>query len=516
MENNNTSDKKTESFIDLAVRRHFNLRKDSDYKNIAVENAIHLIDFFNRAYPGIEIKDPLLRVKSPKSINEKIKSLSLERASKLAAVEADIPNKLHNYEINHYGNVTNIDYNQVYSLLSDRIEESIDEKKQPELKNILSEFLFDKISLKNLKDVEHKLLDNSKLSKNTKTALVRLYYAKIKSSSIDLKDELIQNIHAKYGTGLAQRSHDPENDLLDYSKILEIENTDYDMSNTNFDNHYFSKLDRLIDEPEFLRCKDLIGMQIIISSIPEGYKSQNEYINNLLDMRSKISNKNSKEYRNCDNECMNAIATDFVNNLASSSEFLNLTNSKIIRDSIKHKNKVNGYVADHIKFELAGNPDYSLELQVKSKYVDQLSKGKGSAAHCARFGKERILPTILQKNNNKLDNISNKDLLQFCEELEYRLPKFTVFSKNIFNKYKPTDFSLIENIGSFYMDSIENNNELLSKFNFLLNKIKKIHYDSKVEKVLANPKSANGRIDKNVKDVNDFNDFSDSDDAMDL
>ena len=48
-----------------------------------------------------------------------------------------------------------------------------------------------------------------------------------------------------------------------------------------------------------------------------------------------------------------------------------------------------------MKIEMEGNPFHTLEIQLKSKYVDAKCKPGNLHLHAARIGKQRITPTLL-------------------------------------------------------------------------------------------------------------------------
>lgn len=471
---------KVNSFIDsdpvsLAYSKHLILKKDylDHYKSDAISQAFNLISFFEQCYPGVIIDNPLLREKSSKSIFDKIMSLEIERLGKLYLVEADIPDKLHKLEKDKLGDFFPVNLSLLELLVSKRIDENLSTQESINAKKSLHSLLFDDIKDVNISNIAKNLFDKRKLSKNSKTSLLRILIAKVKSSDLHNKDEILQGLDEKYGKTAAELSGIPEDDIIGYDSILSMEDSSYNLNNEIFDNRYSSKLERLIYEQEFLRCKDLIGMQIIVSSIPDNFTSSNPEIAELLAMRKQITDKNSCEYKRIDQACMTAICEDFIDKLTTSPEWLKKTNTRIVRDSVKHKRKTNGYVAEHIKFELGGNPDHTLEFQVKSKYVDILSHAPGTAAHSARIGKERVLPTLLQDGSADVTKVSDEDLKRFRRELVYRLPKFVEFEKDSTGKYRSYYFSTLENCFKFYDVIFNKDHDSALKLSYLVNKIEK-------------------------------------------
>lgn len=462
-----------------AYLRHIGLkaRINDGYKPTTINQALSVINLFEKTYPGVQIDSPILREKSSKSIFFKIKNLEIERLSKLAAVENDIPEKLHTYEFMKFGKVTPVNYEQLSKLFAERVEESIEPEKREYTKKSIDALLFNKANKLNIEEIENELIKNKKLSRSSSVALVRILYSKVHASNLPNKDIILDNIDANFGAKAAEISGVPEDDILSYQSIKSIEQSKYDLTNKVFDNRYNSKLDRLLDEQEFLKCKDLMGMQIIISSIPQDFQTGNYALQQLIEKRDLISDKSSDEYKRLDQSCMNAIAKDFVYRLEHMSyNWLTNNKSKIIRDSIKHKNKSNGYIAEHMKFELDNNPDYTLELQVKSKYVDEISRGKGSAAHSARSGKKRTLPPIFEESDKDVTKLEPGRLQAFKNNLDYLLPKFISFNKEN-GKYIPYELNRKENSFKFFDEIIEENHDVGLKLAYLIDKVEKNDHD---------------------------------------
>ena len=95
--------------------------------------------------------------------------------------------------------------------------------------------------------------------------------------------------------------------------------------------------------------------------------------------------------------CCIELEKDFANYLLNSPELLKQMNIEIPNDGYKRKNKENGYIADHIKFHYIDHPEYTFELQLRSIYREELSRANGPAAHNKRSGKERIFPSVENK-----------------------------------------------------------------------------------------------------------------------
>lgn len=560
-----THDDPRYSGIDKAIKTHMALKNDPNrtYHKLAVKYSIDIIKLFQEKFPGVEIDNLLLREKSGRSLVDKIKSLEIERSTKLACVNADIPGVLKEFEIDRLGEYKPIDYSLLNELLADRMDEIDDEVASNYYKYNISHVINNEINTSSdaeemFRDV-HDLFEDSRISKNSKTAIARIMYAKIKGSRKlpeEFKHAYLEKLSRKYGKkseeiAIENATTDTMLDIsssnhLKYDDIRQIENSRYDTTNDIYDNTYTSKLARLIDEQEFLRAKDTQGMQIIIQNIPRNFKTDNPNLKKLLLLRNneqdaveyfnktyddlttaekayllfidsngdnsdkkadddtiskihkiinelynenkispieyEISQKElkngfqfehgdytqSEKYRNLDQKCMQEIGREFSDFVEQDSRdwLESHHHSKLVRDSIKHKAKPNGYIAEHGKIEMEGDPLYTLEFQVKSHYVYEETKPGHKADHSQRIGKDRRLPELVNNDqfaqifeNPKTVNVymstfakSKNAINGFVEELDYLLPKFTSF--NIPSKAPSqidyVDFDTIENCVKFY------------------------------------------------------------------
>lgn len=478
---------------------HIALRQDNNYEAFSLGQATRLIKLFENTYPGVKLRPPILRKKSPKSIMGKHKGLEIENISKLACVKADMPNEVAALEKRKYGHVRSLNLGLFYDLLAERINENAVEPQSSYLKNGIKDLLYANIDENgnttsslgivdkfNFNYYESLLLnDGNTLSKSSRTALARMFYAKIKSSKLDerTKQALIIELKAKYGSlqsvkrqvllkqaqELLNREkvhsiavipeHVTEEDILAFDSIERLENpdNDYNQSKKQYDHRYASPLDRLVDEKEFLRCKDLIGMQLVIDSIPAGFSIEGDnYLNELIRKRDSIKDNTSLEFQALDQQCMTEISRDFMSKLRNrSTSWLRSTNSKIINSSYKHKDKTNGYIADHIKFELQQNPLYALELHVKSKYVEDISGNSGPASHSTRPGKERKFHEILL-SDAPLNEYPFSQIVNCFIDTINSLPLYMEFVKKPDNTYTVNKYSIMKNLNKYHGDAIAN------------------------------------------------------------
>ena len=552
-----------------------------EYHKLASSYAIDTVETFRQLFPGVQIKRVILREKSKKSILDKIRSLQIERFSKLAVIEADIPDILHKAEIAKFGSVQPINLEELESLFFDRIDENITPKDNTDdsidyarrisdrYKDSISEVL--KISISSFAEAERMfalvegIFNETKISKNTKTALARIMYAKIKQGTLpeEYKKRSLQTLSEKYGSDAKEYAikhatadtlkQAQDVDYLDLAKIKAIEQEEYDLSNPLYNNTYTSKLDQLLDEQWFIQAKDLQGMSIIIGSVPRDFKTHNKTLQELIKKRNNeqdaielfnktymelsafqkiyigyLNSKQSKKrdlpnnerksqlseedktwitdvlkslhsqkklsdfdfasacnelkqglefesgditsfpsYTKLDHECMAEISKSFSQYMErQSAQWLNQhDNSLLVRDSFKHKDKVNGYIADHYKIAMKGDLDKLFEVHVLSIYVDAKCKTGKTASHAARIGKQRIIPTVLESEGlpavfqNKetlrayMNNIpkENNKLYSFMDELDYLLPRYTRLDEDPkTHKFVAKDFNTSENAETFY------------------------------------------------------------------
>ena len=573
--------------INQAFETQMALKNDSErkYHELASSFAVDIVELFRELYPGVGIEKTVLREKSGKSLKDKIRSLQIERFSKLAVAVADIPDIVREAEINKLGSPQPLNFKDLYSLFASRMDENItpvdDSEESIEAAETLGshyKYCINQVlcnSIQTPADADRlfeevaDIFNETRISKNTKTALARIMYSKIKLGILPdyYKKQNLDKLSRLYGEKARDEAikhatsdtlKDAEGlDYLDLGEILAIEQDQYDLSEALYDNSHTSKLDRLIDEQEFLHAKDLQGMQIILTSVPRNFRTKNKVLQQLISDKNheqdaieifnksfgdlstlekiyigylnseqsgqkdkpnsekvldtspktmamlrtmietfhaerKISDylytlslnelekglkfergetKNFPSYIKLDQACMSEISREFSEHLEKrSSEWLQSHGgSLLVRDSFKHKNKPNGYVAEHLKIEMEGNPSHPLEVQIKSKYVDAKCKPGQSASHAARIGKQRITPTLLDdpyfsiallnpdlratymrvtpKESNVLNN--------FMTELDYLLPRYTVIEEDDrTHRMVAQDLTTVENATLFYDDLV--------------------------------------------------------------
>lgn len=365
--------------VQQSFEKQMGLKKDTNYEKWANDAAIQLIEYFMSNYKGVKIEIPKLREKSPKSLLGKIKNLQIERLSKLYALD----------DINQQ------DKQALYTLIKERINEN----SELDIKNILNEvrglIFTDDTNVQNFEETI--MIDG--ISKSTKTALIRLLVRNLERSSNENKREIFKYLDSKYGKERAQQTGFDEDNIIKYDSIVKLRNNP-------------EKIKRLEDENQFLKANDLRGMKIVVAEVSDDFKTSNEVINELL--QKKKCARTDEEKRKLTHLITVEMGKEFYNKLANDEQLLKKLNVKVIPDSNKHKNKSNGYEAEHIKFYNITEPEYTLEMQFKSEYIENIAKGEGSAAHQNRPGKKRVLPHAANAK-------------ELAMKLEFMVPKYTTF-----------------------------------------------------------------------------------------
>ena len=362
--------------IELSDEIQLGLANNEEYDTMTDELCIAIYNYFLACNPDVSIEIPKKRIKSPKSIHEKSKSRELERLSKLYIIEG-----LENDEIE-----------ELYEIIENRIQEK---------EQINEDEILDNVNTLLKQDIEELdievFLNNimvEQISNNTKKALLRILKSKIEKSEIKDKKQILKSLDERYGKKAAEKSGRPEDNKIQYESIEEIKEDK-------------NRIQLLHNKIGYLKSEDLIGTRIVISD-------------------KKYSDKEMK-----------LIAKKFMKKIIRDKKFLQENGIEVIPFSLKHKNKTNGYEAEHVKFRFIDNPEYTLELQVKSEYVENLSRANGTASHENRPGKERILP-----------NLEDKE--KFKKEVQYSVPRYTLFYKEN-GKFKTGEkCSMRKNVIAYY------------------------------------------------------------------
>lgn len=401
--------------VEKSFARQMGLKMNKEYENWADNIGTELIELFLEKYKGAIIEMPRIREKSPKSLLGKIKNLQIERLSKLYAVDG----------------INKEEREELYSLIKERILEN-KELDENAILNEVRKLLEEEIAQIDIKKLEETLMVEG-ISRSTKTALLRILVSKIEKSSLKNKDEILQKFDERYGEKAA-KSGILEEDIIKYNSIRDLQNNE-------------RKLGRLRDEKQFLKANDLRGMKIIVVDIPDNFKTENQKIKEILENRKNA--KTSEEKIMYTHSAIVEVGKEFYSELANNEELLKKLNLEVIPDSNKHKKKINGYEAEHIKFMSKKEPEYTLELQFKSEYVENISRGEGAASHENRPGKSRILPQ------------ANTDA-ELIEKLKFSVPKYKTFRIEK-NGIKVKEYTMLENVMGFYQGKLEVDSEEYNK-----------------------------------------------------
>lgn len=370
--------------IKESYQKQLGLKENVEYEAWADEAAIGIIEYFLTQYKGAKIEIPKLREKSPKSLLGKIKNLQIERLSKLYAIEG----------------ISVQDKQCLFSLIQERIYEN-EELDSTSILDAVKQLLYHDIEEIPIEDFEKKVMVEG-ISNSTKTALLRILVSKIEKSNLSDKEEKLQVLDEKYGDKAQEKTGLIEKNIIRYDSIRKIRNNEVAMA-------------RLRNEKVFLKANDLRGMKIIVVDLPDDFATENEKIKQILQMRKQEEDTQKKIlYTHC---AIAELGKEFYRELANNQELLQRLHMKVIPDSSKHKKKSNGYEAEHIKFVNSSNPEYTLELQYKSEYVENICKGEGIASHENRPGKKRILPHVNSRE-------------ELIKQLSFMVPGYKTFKKD--------------------------------------------------------------------------------------
>ena len=406
--------------VEKSFARQMGLKMNKEYENWADSTGIKLIELFMEKYKGVIFEMPRIREKSPKSLLGKIKNLQIERLSKLYAVDG----------------ISKEEKEEFYLLIEERILENKDLDEALILDTVKS-LVEEDITKIDIKELEKTLMVDG-ISRSTKTALLRILVSKIEKSNLENKNEILQVLDEEYGE-TAARLGKIEEDTIRYGSIRDLENNE-------------RKIGRLRDETKFLKANDLRGMKIIVVDVPDDFETENENIKEALEKRKNA--KTSEEKIMCTHKAIVEIGKEFYWQLGNNEELLKELDLEVIPDSNKHKKKLNGYEAEHIKFMNRKDPEYTLEMQFKSEYVENISRGEGAASHENRPGKSRILPQAA----------TDKKLI---EELKFAVPKYKTFT-NEDGKIKIKEYTMLENVMGYFQGKLDVDSEEYDKLITLL------------------------------------------------
>lgn len=383
--------------IEQAYEYQLALKHNQEYEDRVDTTFLAFMQLFQKKYPKVKIEAPRGREKSQNSLKNKIKHLEIERLCKLYATQGIFQAEKEN--------------------LCEFIKSTMDEKKH----GMVEKIMFGEI--KNLKTLEA-LLKEEDVTDHMKTALLRITKTRLQRENSKNSDVLQREIEEKYGQTAAEKSKQLKDNLLHWECIENMKQED---------------LEKLHCPSEYLKIKDLRGMKIIVAEVPDDVQTDNEELKQWIEERNKVPKEEQAKYNDL---CCIALTQEFAKEIMENQEFLKELNIQVLVDGYKHKEKQNGYIAEHLKFCFIDHPEYMFELQLRSMYRENLSRANGKAAHDKRSGKKRIFP-----------NTANKE--KFLEELNDRLPKYTLLKQDEEKNYYIHKCSMFENVLEYYLGYIQ-------------------------------------------------------------
>lgn len=391
----------------ISYEQQLGLKHNEEYKKRVEETFIQIVNLFVNRYQGVSIEPPRGREKSTRSLKGKINKLEIERLCKLYAIEG----------------ISLEDKQRLFELIINKISQCKEKDETKEIQEEINNLFFGNIEC--FKQIED-LINKKQLGDNEKTACLRIAKTRLQNGEIERNEEIINKIEQQYGQEAAKREKKVEKNLLHWECIEEAQKDE--------------KIQEKLHYPiEYLKAKDLRAFKIVIANVPDELETDNVRIKRIIQRRSEARPEERKKYNDL---CCIELEKDFANYLLSNKELLKSLNIEIPTDGYKRKDKANGYIADHIKFDYIDHPEYVFELQLRSIYREELSRANGSAAHNKRSGKERIFPSTENKQ-------------EFLKELKEIVPNYTILKNNGQKGYNIKRCNLMENMIEYYLGYIK-------------------------------------------------------------
>lgn len=349
--------------------------------------------YIKENYPGVRIDIPKLREKSPKSIRGKIRRLELERLAKLYAIEG-----ISKKEEQSFIDITK-------KIIK---EDKIENPKQ--MIQAIQELMYADIEEIDIDKITN-LLIIPEINEHSQTAFLRILKTRVEKSDRIDKEQILQQLERNYGEEAAIRENNAEVNKLRSENLEEIKQNK-------------AEIERLHTPEEYLKAKDLLAMRFVFAQVPEETQAKR-----YGDLEEGIKRR--------DNQLI-AFTQQFANRLLADKEFLDKLGIELLPNAYKHKNKQNGYVAEHFKFRFKKHPEQIFELQLRSIYREDIAQ-VGEAAHNKRAGKKRELPKMYT-------------LKQFYEDIRDCVPRYTIIKGGRAQKC-----TWVQNAMAYYQDNIDFN-----------------------------------------------------------
>lgn len=405
----------TNNNIEEAYIRHIRLKNDPQFLLMVINKLMQTTLLFKKNYPNVTIETPRGRIKSNVSIKNKLKNLEIERLCKLYAVDE----------------ISNDEKEFLKRALFELIKNSKEDINEIFIKQIIESIFEDEI--KGLDTIRY--IVNQSISEKAKTALLRITKARLQQENLDNS----QQLQEKLGQISIMHETCPVTgkkifyDILKWKDIAEINPQMPDFE---------EKMRKLHNPKEYLILKDLIGMQIVVCNIPDDIETNNQELKTLLQIRKKvrelmlkkkeqIGNRElnqeemqeikeiEEQYNEYTENCRIEITKEFGTVLKDVST---LSGLDLNLEKYKSKYKENGYRAEHLKYSLVDNPNYTFELQLRSLGCEIETKLGGKTPHSNRDGKEQRniynLPQYFILNENSLNQSFTPHLCTKAENID--------------------------------------------------------------------------------------------------
>lgn len=384
------------SNVEKSYEYQLSLKNNEEYEKRVDDTFMEFANLFKTIYSNVKIEPPRGREKSKRSLKNKIKKLEIERLCKLYAIEG----------------ISEEEKESLYNLILDSVKNT----KQEAIRRIFSK------EIKNLKEID-KIVQDKEIDDHIKTALLRVTKIRLQNENVENSEEFQEILEKKYGETAARETNQLKNNLLHWELI---------------ENMNEEEINKLHCPFEYLKAKDLRAFKFVIADVPDDVQTNSETLKALIQKRKEAPEEEKLKYSDF---CCITLAKEFTNILINSENLLEKLNIQVLQDGYKHKQKQNGYIAEHIKFCYRDHPEYTFEFQLRSIYREDLSRANGKAAHDKRSGKKRIFPSIANKN-------------KFIEELKDVLPSYRMLEYND-GKFNLHKCDMEENLLGYYLEYVK-------------------------------------------------------------
>ena len=204
----------------------------------------------------------------------------------------------------------------------------------------------------------------------------------------------------------------------------------------------------LINNPvEYLKLKDVMAICLTVGAVDDVVGIEDEKLNEILQNRK--SSTVREDYKKYNEMARKRVAKIWTDNLINNKQLLDKLNLELLENGYVHREKANGYSAEHVKFRYKDKPEYMFELQIKSIHQERLSKKGAPADHERRLGKKRLIPDTKNKKT-------------FIMNLLYTLPGYRAVTGDR-EKLELKKYSMLENTICYYDDYLDPKTEQYSE-----------------------------------------------------